>query len=191
MHKYSGGVTVIEHSICSCGQHKGAGDSSPYQLAQIYAWFKDSKPLHMTRENWLYLESYERSHGRIHEYIFGKERQLDEELAETSDSQANHNLSEEAVFSTRLGKYSLKQGWANSYLLVCQRRGIPPQNDDALLKFQQGKEDADMEAFYVEGKSDEYSRAFLKLRKTMNEKNKYWKQKFQHLDDTVLITNGG
>ena len=179
MAKYSGGITG--DSVCACGQHKGEGDSSPYQLAQIYAWFKDRKPLHMTRENWLYLESYERRHGRIHEYIFGKERPLDVELAETE--QANHNLTEQEIFSTRLGKLSLKQGWANSYLLVCQRNGIPSQDDDVLLKFQQGQSDADTEAFYLEGKEDEFSRTWLKLRKTMNEKNNYWKGKYGHLVD--------
>ena len=68
------GQTGVE--TCSCGKHRGKGTSSPYQLAQIYAWFKDFRPddCDMTKEKWEYLETYEQSHGRIFDYIYGKER---------------------------------------------------------------------------------------------------------------------
>lgn len=62
--------------VCSCGQHRGSGSSSPHQLAQIYAWFKDHRPNDpdMNAEKWGYLRSYEQRHGRVQDYIYGKLR---------------------------------------------------------------------------------------------------------------------
>lgn len=105
-------------------------------------------------------------------------------IVNSEQQEAIKSLTEEDIFSTRLGRFSLKQGWASSYLITCQESGVPLQGDDVLLKFQQGKSDADTEAFYLEGKEDLFARAWLRLRKSMNEKNKYWKDKYQHLIDT-------
>lgn len=78
MSKFKLEVIGENKQVCPCGKHKGLGSSSPYQLAQIYAWFKDKKPSDslMTPEKYNYLKSYEQAHGRIDTYIFGKEREL-------------------------------------------------------------------------------------------------------------------
>jgi hypothetical protein len=63
--------------ICSCGQHRGKGTTSPYQLAQIYAWFKDFRPddVQVRRDGGCkYLQSYEEKHGRVQQYIYGADR---------------------------------------------------------------------------------------------------------------------
>ena len=90
-------------------------------------------------------------------------------------------LTEEVIFSTRLGKLSLKQGWAHSYLVTCRESGIPSQDDDVLLKFQQGQHDADMSVYNIQNNKDVFSRTLVRFRNTMRQKNKEMKAEFAHL----------
>lgn len=65
---------MAKSEVCSCGEHKGEGVSSPYELAQIYAWYADKMPSYWTKEKWHYLKTYEKTHGWIDKYVFGKDR---------------------------------------------------------------------------------------------------------------------
>jgi len=64
---------------CSCGKHKGKGDTSPHELAMIYNWNRqrerneyESNSEHQKD----YLETYEFAHGKLleDEFIFNTGR---------------------------------------------------------------------------------------------------------------------
>lgn len=83
MSKYKKNKVSFGYQTCNCGQHTSlAGDQTPLQLAQIYAWYKDRMPQYLNDEKRAYLESYERVHDVIDRYIFGKERNIINEMVE-------------------------------------------------------------------------------------------------------------
>jgi hypothetical protein len=50
--------------VCSCGQHTGMGSSSPYRLANSYAWHR-KHDLNYDTEKRKFLESFEAAHGAV------------------------------------------------------------------------------------------------------------------------------
>lgn len=95
-------------------------------------------------------------------------------------------LSDEEIFSTRIGKLSLAQGWANSYHDRCINKGIPEQTDKVILDFQQAQHRAELGHKDVKENYYPFSRDMISLRETMIEKNQMWADKFQHLIDPAL-----
>ncbi len=65
---------VANLSVCDCGQHTGIGSGTHYSRAQIYAWYKDFAPEHLTPNKAEYLKTYEEQHGRINKYLSGRIR---------------------------------------------------------------------------------------------------------------------
>lgn len=100
------------------------------------------------------------------------------------------NLTDEEIFSTRLGGFGLKQGFADSYRIWCRRKGIPPQTDEMLLWFQRSQHRADTAISELK-KSDDldhFSKTLVNFRNTMNEKNGNLRKEFAHLiKDAIAI----
>lgn len=53
------------NEICSCGNHHGVGDWGPEKRAGVYAWYRDKRPFHFTKEMWMWLADYQRIHGHV------------------------------------------------------------------------------------------------------------------------------
>lgn len=52
-------------AICTCGNHHGFTSATPHERAQMYNWFRQRYPSGYEAGYRQYLESYERSHGRL------------------------------------------------------------------------------------------------------------------------------
>lgn len=67
--------------VCSCGLHKGKGQATAHEQAQIYNWYRQKMPVHYMREQREYLESYEATHGALgkNEFIYNSSRWKDNE----------------------------------------------------------------------------------------------------------------
>ncbi len=50
---------------CTCGMHYGIGVLSPEKRAKSYAWFRDKYTQGYDNEKRLWLEYYEKEHGKI------------------------------------------------------------------------------------------------------------------------------
>lgn len=98
------------------------------------------------------------------------------------------NLTDEEIFSTELGRLSLKQGWGDSYRITCRERGIPQQDDDdkILLWFQKTQHNANMAVYDLRGKNDVFSKALMNFKNSMDEKNEGLKQEYAHLIDNGI-----
>ncbi len=91
------------------------------------------------------------------------------------------------IFSTELGKIGLSQGWAHSYLLHCEEKGIPEQNDDTILHFQRCQENA-KRAFETLSEDNQFDKSLIKFYHSMREKNAMLKEKFAYiLNGTKLL----
>lgn len=90
-------------------------------------------------------------------------------------------LTDEDIFSTRLGGFSLQQGWSHSYSVICQEEGIPPQDDETILEFQKAAHRASQAERYLSGKDDIFSKVLLALRETMKGRSECLKEEFKHL----------
>ena len=88
-------------------------------------------------------------------------------------------ITDEEVFATKLGQQSLRQGWANSYLLACREDKIPPQTDETVLKFQLGQHNA-REAVRKLEEEDRtpYTKAYLSFWRVMKERNEELRERF-------------
>jgi len=86
-------------------------------------------------------------------------------------------LTDEEILDTQLGRLSLRQGWASSYVFYCQERGIPSQDDDMLLYFQKAQDDA-KRGFETLSESDGWDRPLIKLYNSMREKNAEYQAKY-------------
>lgn len=90
-------------------------------------------------------------------------------------------LTDEEIFSTDLGRLSLQQGWARTYLMRCREKGIPDQSDKTLLAFQvmyQGGSDA---ALSIKDDTHSGSQSLMRLWQTMIQANLDLKEKYRHL----------
>ena len=100
---------------------------------------------------------------------------------EDIEDQERRNLTDEDIFSTRLGRLSLKQGWADSYRIICRRRGIPEQTDSEILIFQKAQHEADKSIADLKVREDVFSTALVKFRESMKSKNESLKNQYTHL----------
>ena len=105
--------------------------------------------------------------GKLKEYA----KQVTKLVVINTAEEARKRLTDEDIFATHLGQLSLKQGWADSYRIVCRETGIPEQGDDVLLKFQQGQQnarDAERELGSMKGL---FAKTLWNMRRAMVEKN--------------------
>jgi len=98
------------------------------------------------------------------------------------------NLTEEDIFSTQLGRQALREGWACSYLVTCQEKGIISQTEEVATWFQKKSHAAEKAAYSLDGKNDPFSKGLKKLWKTMQERENEWKKEFSYLiNDNIEI----
>lgn len=101
---------------------------------------------------------------------------------------AEETLTDEQIFSSNLGKLSLKQGWGSSYLAECKKHGIGPQTDSEILRFQKAAHEAENLVKSLSGKKDHFSLALIKLRDSMRKNNQRLKEKFNYLLSSADIS---
>ncbi len=95
---------------------------------------------------------------------------------------AVHKPSDEELLDSYLGRWALKQGWAHSYLIHCHHEGVPEQNDDMILFFQQGQHNAKMAYESLsENEGGIFDKALMNFYQSMREKNAMLKEKFAYL----------
>jgi len=95
-------------------------------------------------------------------------------------------LGSEEIFSTRLGKLSLLQGWSGSYLEVCSRDKIPEQTDDVLLEFQKAQHKADSYANELRDSKSPFDMSLVSLWDGMIARNKKLQEEYQHVHSDNL-----
>lgn len=95
-------------------------------------------------------------------------------------SNGEDRLTEEYILSTELGRLALTQGWASSYLVDCQRDGVPEQVDSIVYKYQKALSDANNLAARLSDK-DVYDLTLIGLRKSMREKELRISEKYKYL----------
>jgi len=89
---------------------------------------------------------------------------------------------DEELLETYLGRIAVRQGWAHSYLMHCYYHGIPTQDDETLLFFQQGQQNAKI-GYESLSKTNGglFDEALMKLYHSMREKNSMLKEQYKHL----------
>lgn len=108
---------------------------------------------------------------------------------EDQRKEAINRLTDEQIFSSELGRLSLKQDWADSYYAYCKESGIPEQSDKMLLWFQKTANIAKQAADTLDPKNM-FDAVLLKLRVTRQKNNQYWEEKFaEYKAQPLKITN--
>lgn len=126
--------------------------------------------------------------GRLKEYAKNITKVRVVSLADQK-REAIKRLTDEQIFSSELGRLSLKQDWSDSYYAYCKESGIPEQGDKMLLWFQKTANIAKQAADTLDPKNM-FDAVLLKLRATRQINNQYWEEKFaEYKAQPLMITN--